>query len=208
MDNCSQDDTVKIVKRDHPNVNLIELENNKGASFATNVGFEFALEKGADLVLRLDSDTVVDNNYLTFLTQAILELPKAGIVSGKIMSFYEPEKVWFTGGKLIKWNLGAKYIDQENNYDPDLESPYEVDLLPSTGMLITRETIEELKGFDQDYLVYYEDFDFCLRALKKGIKLYYVPQAKLSHKVYSRKKTAWVARQWNKVVLFITVNIP
>ena len=108
VDNCSQDDTVEILKRNHPDVNLIKLKNNKGASFATNQGFEFALEKGADLVLRLDSDTVVDINYLKFLSQAILELPEAGIVSGKIMSFHQPEKVWFTGGKLVKMEFRSK----------------------------------------------------------------------------------------------------
>ena len=198
VDNGSLDDTIKLIKSNFPELDLIELKSNKGASFATNKGFDFALANNADLVLRLDSDTVLDKNYLATLTNTILNLPDAGIVSGKIFSFFNPNKIWFTGGKLTKLDLGAKYLDQGKNFNPNEKTICEVDLLPSTGMLITRDLIESLRGFDEDYLVYYEDFDFCLRALKKGVKLYYDPNATLLHKVFSQKNTSWTAFQWNK----------
>ena len=148
------------------------------------------MSKNAELILRLDSDTIVGNSYLETLVDVIINTKNAGIASGKILSFDKPEEIWFTGGFLKKWNLGATYIGCQNKINDLANLVIEVDLLPSTGMLITREAIELTNGFDEDFLVYYEDFDFCLRVKKNGLRLLYVTNAKLWHKVFSKKKTA------------------
>ena len=198
IDNGSEDDTVNLVKNQYSEIQLLELGKNYGASYATNQGFKFALSHNADLIFRLDSDTILAENYLELLVEFLNKEPDAGIVSGRIFSYYQPEKIIYPGGDYWKWNLSPKYFDQLKNLDIDDISPKEVKLLPSTGMLITRKTIERLKGFDEDYLVYYEDFDFCLRAVKSKIKLYMIPQARIWHKVFSQKKSDWIAIQWNR----------
>jgi len=198
VDNNSDDDTIIKIKNIFPDVFLHILEKNHGASFATNQGFKFALENNADFVLRLDSDTILDENYLTILINSIQSDSVIGVTTGTIYYYDQPEKIWFTGGYLRKWDLNTKFLDYNNNQFLKQDNSVEVDLVPSTGMLITRKTIEDINGFDEDYLVYYEDFDFCVRAKKLGIKILYVPAAKMWHKIYSNKKTSWTAKNWNK----------
>ena len=198
VDNNSEDDTLERLHTLHPNIDILCLEKNYGASYATNRGFEFAINHKAEYVLRLDSDTILDEKYLTILMEVMLNMPDTAIVSGTIFYYSEPERIWFTGAKLTKWDLNAKFMNT-NESDNELSNQhYEVDLLPSTGMLISRETIEQLNGFDEDYLVYYEDFDFCLRTKKNGKKIIYVPSARMWHKIFSNKKTVWTAFNWNK----------
>jgi GT2 family glycosyltransferase len=198
VDNNSKDRTKEEISKIYPEIELISLEDNYGASYASNIGFSYSLRNNAELVLRLDSDAILDKNYLSELVKSKSKLPKAELLSGTIFSFYQPERVWFTGGFLTKWNLSATYLHEISKNSIQHRQYYEVDFLPSTGILISSNTIKELKGFDQDYLVYYEDFDLCLRAAKSGNKLFYIPNAKMWHKVYSNKQTAWVAKQWNK----------
>ena len=46
----------------------------------------------------------------------------------------------------------------------------EVDYVPSTAMMITSEVLETIGGFDEDFFVYSEDFDFCQRVKNRAIK--------------------------------------
>lgn len=198
VDNNSDDGTIIKIKNFFPEVFLLKLEKNHGASFATNQGFKFALDNNADYVLRLDSDTILDKNYLTLLINSIQSESDVGIASGSIYYYDQPEKIWFTGGYLRNWDLNSNFLDYMDNKALKKKSPIEVDLVPSTGMLISSKTIEVISGFDEDYFVYYEDFDFCARAKKLGIKILYVPSAKMWHKIFSNKKTSWTAENWNK----------
>jgi hypothetical protein len=198
VDNNSEDDSLEILHSIFPNIDILCLKRNFGASYATNRGFEFALNHEAKFVLRLDSDTILDEEYLTKLIEIILMVPDTAIVSGTIFYYSEPESIWFTGANLTKFDLNAKFLNINESDNGLLNQYYEVDLLPSTGMLISRETIEQLNGFDEDYLVYYEDFDFCLRTKKTGKKIIYVPGAKMWHKIFSNKKSVGTAFIWNK----------
>lgn len=63
IDDCSTDDTVKIVNKyikKHSNVKLLINENNSGAGFSRNRGIEIAKY---DLISFIDSDDYVENNY-------------------------------------------------------------------------------------------------------------------------------------------------
>lgn len=198
VDNNSDDDTVNQLSNIYPEIDLLILEKNFGASFATNLGIKFALKNNAEFVLRLDSDTILDENYLSILIKPIQFDSEVGVVSGTIYYYDQPEKIWFTGGYLKKWDLNIKFLSYNNNQILNNSDLIEVDLVPSTGMLISKKTIEDLNGFDEDYLVYYEDFDFCLRTKKSGKRILFVPEAKMWHKIYSNKKTFWTAKNWNR----------
>jgi len=198
IDNYSDDDTITQIKNIYPEIDLLVLDKNYGASIATNQGFNFAIKNYADFVLRLDSDTILDKNYLSLLLKSIQSYSEPGIASGTIYYYDQPTKIWFTGGYLRNWDFNANFLCPNNNQEVMKGNAINVDLIPSTGMLISRKTIEDLNGFDEDYLVYYEDFDFCVRAKNLGIKILYVPSAKMWHKINSNKKTSWTAKNWNK----------
>ena len=57
-------------------------------------------------------------------------------------------------------------------------------------MLIRRETIDELGGFDPGYRMYGEDIDFCYRAAKAGWERWHVPAAVVDARVRGRDRQA------------------
>ena len=61
VDNASTDGTSDNIKQKYPNIELITLEANRGAAYASNRGIEFAIRRGARYILRLDSDVVIDS---------------------------------------------------------------------------------------------------------------------------------------------------
>jgi GT2 family glycosyltransferase len=48
-------------------------------------------------------------------------------------------------------------------------------------LLIRREVFEHVGGFSEDYFMYGEDMDLCLKVRRAGWKNYYVPEAELVH---------------------------
>ena len=65
-------------------------------------------------------------------------------------------------------------------------------------MLITRDVLLAVGGFDEDFFVYFEEIDFCIRARRKGFEIYYMPYARVWHKVNSEMGSDWTAWQWNR----------
>jgi GT2 family glycosyltransferase len=48
-------------------------------------------------------------------------------------------------------------------------------------LLLRRECLEELGGFDEDYFLYYEDVDLCRRAMAHGWSVWYEPALRAVH---------------------------
>jgi GT2 family glycosyltransferase len=71
------------------------------------------------------------------------------------------------------------------------------------AMLIKRAVLEQSKGFDTSFFVYYEEVDFCTRVRKLGFKIAYVPESHIWHKVGSITHSGWSAYHWNRSKLLL-----
>jgi GT2 family glycosyltransferase len=49
-------------------------------------------------------------------------------------------------------------------------------------MLFDKSVIDKVGFWDESYFLYFEDADYCVRAKRKGIKLYYDPSINVWHK--------------------------
>jgi GT2 family glycosyltransferase len=58
-----------------------------------------------------------------------------------------------------------------------------VDFITGCGMLISRRCLEQVGLFDERFFMYYEDSDYCLRALRAGLRAVVEPRAVMLHKV-------------------------
>ncbi|QRN83009.1 glycosyltransferase family 2 protein [Chloroflexota bacterium] len=209
VDNGSKDDTVEKMKANYPKVHLLALENNIGATGGSNAGFNYALAHGAEYVIRMDSDIEVDPNFLAPLIEVANSDPSIGIISPKIY-FYNPHDVIWYGGVDSK----GRFFKITDGFRGQTDSPEnshirQVDYTWGATMLISRVVLEKTGGFDTDFFVYYEEFDFCDRAQALGYKIMYVPEAKIWHKVGSISYTAFTAYNWNKSkMIFIRKHAP
>jgi len=65
--------------------------------------------------------------------------------------------------------------------DEDVAEPVEADWLLGAFLLLRREMLDELGGFDEGYRHYVEDIDLCYRAMRAGWERWYVPAAQVTH---------------------------
>lgn len=175
---------------------LIKNKENLGFCGGNNIGIKHALNHGAEWVLLLNNDTLVDEDFLVNLIKEVQRDSKVGIACPKIYFApgYEFKKevysskdkgkvIWYAGG-VIDWdnvygsNHGVDEVD-EGQYD----RVHEVDFATGACMLISRCVLENVGYLDEKYFMYFEDSDLCQRAKREEFKVIYVPAAKVWHKV-------------------------
>ncbi len=141
---------------------------NLGYSGGNNIGIRYALEHGTDYILILNPDTIVEKNLLTKLVKAGESDNKIGIIGPTID---ELGKVVY-GGKIewLKPELHHRTSISNDSY------------VIGACMLIKRHVIEKIGMLDERYFLYFEDADYCERAKRAGIKLYYNPAIVIWHK--------------------------
>ncbi len=198
VDNGSTDGTLAMLQAQFPEVQVLALGENRGSAAASNAGFEQALAAGAAYVLRLDSDVQLAPDYVTQLVQVAEARPHLGILTGKIYYFNDPQRIWSAGARQKRWDLGAVDLGRGQLDGPDHDQEQEIDYAWSTGMLLSRRALELTGGFDPAFFVYYEEPDLCLRLREAGLQVWYVPAARMWHKIGQTSRSAWVARQWNR----------
>lgn len=196
VDNGSIDESLKKLKvkseklkAEGKDLKIIENKENLGFAGGNNVGIKQAIKNGADYVLLLNNDTIVDPFFLDKLVKAGEKDRNIGIVGSKIFFYSDPNRVWFAGGK-INWlktkgsHLGLN--EKENTDKQDSGQAAKIlpmDYITGCAMLIKKETIEKIGGLSEDYFLYYEDADYCLRAQKAGWQCVLAPKSRIWHKI-------------------------
>jgi len=185
VDNASSDDTVAIVAtyRD-PRVLTIRNSENLGVAEGNNVGIRAALRDGFASVLLINNDTIFDCDVISKLFN---ELGKhhCDMIVPKILYFDPSDKVWCAGGAFSPLRGAARHFGFGQKDDGRFDQVREVHYSPTCCMLIKREVFERIGLMDAKYFVYFDDIDFCLRARRAGMKLVYLPAARVYHKVSS-----------------------
>jgi GT2 family glycosyltransferase len=181
VDNQSSDATVESVRSTYPDVDILVLPQNAGFAGGMNPGLRYALEKGADLVLIINNDVIVEPAMLTELVAGMR--PGLGMTVPKIYYSSDQCRIWSVGfGRhplaLTMTGGGRGCLD-----DGQWQSPLEVDYVPGCAMLLTKSMLEEVGLFDERFFFYYEDLDLCIRAQQCGYRILMVPAARMWHKV-------------------------
>lgn len=174
VDNNSKDGSLEFAKNIFPKFHFIKNESNLGFSAGNNMGIRFALEKMADYVFLLNNDATLEKDTLSKLIRSA-ENSKAGIFSPII--FNGNGKIWFSGGKIIWTKMRAIHINKK----PNKKNSYPTQYVTGCAMLIKKEVFKKIGLLSEDYFLYYEDADFCLRAKKEGFDSIIIPEAKIIH---------------------------
>ena len=187
VDNGSTDGSVGKIRAAFPEIHLIELESNIGYAEGNNVGIQFALDSGADYVMVLNNDTLVETTMLGELVGFAETNESIGMIGPK-MFCYQPEDTLFATGSLIYWSRGETI--NRGMFTPaskveDCQKPEQVDFIAGCGVLVTRKLLEKVGFLDPIYYLNYEDVDWGVRAQEQDFEVWYTPKAVLWHKVSS-----------------------
>ncbi len=178
VDNASKDDTVDAVAKDFPFVKIIRNSKNVGRTAGYNVGIKHCR---GDMIFFLDQDTIVDKYLLTELVSASISDPLIGAVGPVIFYFDHPNRVWSAGTCVNLLTGKTKFLNQDQRKTNDLTSIREVQQHP-TAILVKKEVIDIIGGYDDSLFMVYCDSDFCMKIWKSGYKIVLAPKAKLWHK--------------------------
>ena len=184
VDNGSSDESVSYVQTEFPEVELLILDQNYGYAKGNNRGFEYAKSHGAECVVFLNNDTIVDPKFLDELVKTF-ENPAIGMSTAKIFYADEPSKIWFNGADI---NLSIGKIEHRNIREmntENLETIESTDYATGCCLAIKTDIFSEMKGFDEKFPMYAEDVDLSIRVKQSGREIAMASKAHIWHKVSS-----------------------
>jgi len=186
VDNGSQDDSFERLKRDFknfPSIYFISNPTNYGFAKGMNVGIQRALSQETDYIFLINNDTIIDIDCIKRLHAVMVNEQLVGITGPRIFYYTEPQRVWHGGGYYSQLKMGV-VVPEKNKLGEKCDgNTRQVTFLTGCAMLIKQEVFQKVGLLDEDYFLYEEDVDFCLRAVRAGFKLLYVPSAKVWHKI-------------------------
>lgn len=185
VDNKSTDESIFELREAQKKYqfDLIESPENKGFSAGNNIGICKAISLGTDYVWLLNNDTLVESSTMSQLMNGFCNSPLCGMTIGKILFEGKKDTVWYAGGtfnKGIARTIHDHYGEKDNSHEKEMHT---VSFATGCCMLISRKAIEKVGLMDEDYFLYEEDTDYCLRFVNCGFEIKYVPQAIIYHKV-------------------------
>lgn len=183
VDNGSKDGSEQKIQQEFPDIHLICNGSNLGFAGGMNVGLRFALQEGADHMLLVNNDTILDPGLLRELVRVAEVNPKAGLLAPKIYYNHDRTLIWAAGARWSRFPPRAKIIGFRKRDHPRYDVLRQVDFATGCVLMIRRQVMETVGGLDPIfYPIYHEDYDYSARVRKAGWEIWYVPTARLWHK--------------------------
>ena len=175
VDDCSTDDSLKILEEEFPDVKRLKTPVNMGFQRANNYGIK---KSDSRLVMPMNNDIKLDEDALFHLAEHF-EQGNVFSVSGKFFGF--DGKTFLYGNRGGYFKNGHFYL-----YEKEPDDNSQTLFACGGAFMVDRKRYLELGGFDNLYHpLYYEEIDLSYRALKRGWEVCYEPKSIAYHKVQS-----------------------
>lgn len=190
-DNGSTDGSVAMIKKEFPQVTLIDNKKNLGFASGNNPGIRKA--KGRYILL-LNTDTEVSRETLRTMLSYMDEHPETGASTCKLIlpdgsmdpachrGFPTPWVAFTYMAKLEKLFPKTRLFGEYHQGYKDFSAIHEVDCISGAFFLVRREVIKKVGLLDEDYFMYGEDIDWAYRIREAGWKIIYNPIVSILHK--------------------------
>lgn len=189
VENASQDGSAEMIRDEFPEVSLLVNAENRGFAAANNQAVKLA--KGR-YVLFLNPDTLIHERSLDRMVRFMDEHPEAGAVGCKLLNadgtiqhstrrvptfgimFYENTllgRFFYFRGKIRHYKRRASAYDRVE----------EVDATSGAALMVRKSVLDEVGLMDERYFMFFEEMDLCRRIWAKGYKIYFMPEAVITH---------------------------
>ena len=178
VDNGSIDGSGDYVKRNYPWVRVVRTDQNLGFAGGCNFGATHASGK---YLLFLSNDTLVTPDFLEPMVAVLEEDPATGIVQSKMLSMDRPDRVDSIGAFFTR--TGILFNPRRGELDmASGDSACEIFSAQGACMVVRAELFLELEGFDDDFVIYFDDTDLCWRSWLAGYRVKLAPRSLVFHK--------------------------
>ena len=168
VDNASVDLSAALVREEFPSVHLMAQQDNIGFGRANNLAFGMC---SGELLFLLNPDTCVLPGCLAAIQNYMLQNKEIGMAGTAThdadMSFHPTVQYEYPGDHYA----GALFSDL----------PGTIAWLLGASLVLRREVMQHVQGFDPDFFLYGEDIDLCLRIRQAGWPLGYITDARIVH---------------------------
>lgn len=188
VDNASRDRSAERVRSHFPKVHLIANPENRGFAAASNQAIRMAEGR---YILLLNPDTLIHHDALDTMVHFMDEHPEAGAIGCKLLnedgSVQDSVRRFLTFGMALQTStfLGKiPLLGKMGDYKMRgflFSKVEEVDAAGGAALMVRRSVLEEVGLLDETYFIFMEDMDLCRRIWSVGYKVYYVPDASITH---------------------------
>lgn len=178
VDNASRDESVAAA-RAWPDVRVIEAGGNLGFARANNLGIR---QSASELVLLLNSDTVVPAGAIDRLVADLRAHPEAAIAGPRLVDAGGRAELSF--GRMIGPlnELRQKLLARAPaRVERMTRRPCCPDWVSGACLLVRREDAEAAGLLDEGYFMYAEDVDLCAAVRARGRRVLFSPAAQITH---------------------------
>ncbi len=182
VDNDSKDDSIKRAKARFPDVEYTLNTENVGFGRAHN---QVLKSLDTEYVLILNPDCHLEMGTLDYMIQFMDTYGDVGAASCKLEKEDGSMDIASHRGFPTPWASFKYYFLKDDSLyhltDRDMNMTHEVDSIVGAFFLTRKTVLEKVGLFDEDYFMYAEDIDLCLRIKQNGFKVMYVPEVKILH---------------------------
>ncbi len=188
VDHGSTDGTLELVRERFPEARLVEQEN-RGFGAGNNAGMRVASGR---YFLLLNPDAWLTEGAIERLVAFADEHPEAAVVGPRLLN---PDGTLQRSvrGYPTPWRIGTEYfflrklaprsraLNAFFGANFDHESVREAEFLGGACLLVRREAVDSVGGFDEDFFLMSEEVDWCYRFRQAGWKVLFYPGAEVVH---------------------------
>lgn len=184
IDNFSTDGSCTFIETHYPNLQLIQLDKNYGYAGGYNEGLKSI---ATEFVALINSDIMVDHDWLSPIIQYMEKHREIGACQPKIKSLKEPHKFEYAGaaGGWID-QLGYPFCKgrifdtvETDHHQYDDAGP--IFWASGAAFVVRKQIFDEAGGFDRDFFAHMEEIDLCWRIQKMGHQIHTYPQSYVFH---------------------------
>lgn len=185
VDNGSKDGSVQYIKKNYPEVKLIEEKQNQGFAKGNNIAIREGMkDKQVKYFALLNTDARVGKNWTRSLVEFAESRPNIALMQGLTLDYYD-HQVIDSMHIYIDKNGSAVQYGWRKKRDLEILHARKVMGVNAAAALYSRNFLEAQpfsdQYFDEDLFMYLEDVDISLRATIMGWDNYFVPKAVAYH---------------------------
>jgi GT2 family glycosyltransferase len=212
VDNASRDNSVELVESHFAGDARLRIIRN-----STNLGFAAACNIGARAAqhpywLFLNPDCICTDGSVAELYRVLTTTPKAGMVGGLLLNLDGSEqaggrRLTPTPGRTLVSAFGLQrfakrwpelLVDFNLHRQPLPNAPISVEAISGACMLVKPEAVAAVGLWDEAYFLHCEDLDWCMRFVRAGWEILFVPSAPITHAQGVCSKTRPLFVEWHK----------
>jgi len=189
VDNASRDGSAAAARAERPDAQVLENPRNEGFGRACNQGWRAS---SAPQVLFLNSDAEVTAGAVEALSAVLDARPEVGVVGPRTVG--EDGRIQLSTGPALtptaEWRqrrlvrgLRAGRAEARAAAEAIAAREHEPVWVSGSCLLARRQTLEAIQGFDEQFFLYEEDVDLCVRARTAGWRVVFTPAATVRHRL-------------------------